>query len=205
MQKAVTISEIENKIIEENKGSYIILILLSQYRNDPQSIPWRIAANSMNFHHQSGPDVDIYVPGFSLEGENPKEDLGEWISLENSNPLRYYYPQASTQVYDFLKNNMKGISAASNLCLIAVEVKDNIPDWRDGIVMDLSKIRVELAEERIVEAIEGCKKSVGHINVGGVRFFKRNNRLNRFAAHLSANGWNMASVLVGVGALMAGR
>lgn len=202
MIDALTISDIEEKIKNSAKRDYIALLLLCRYRDDPQSAPWRIAANGMNFHYQSGPNVDIYVPGFSFYGITEDKNLGVSIRLKNSEPLGYYYPQVSAEAYNFLKERVKGLSVGSSVSLIALEVKDGKPNWHESAVMDLSKIDIISAEEKFMGVIDACKVSAGHIKIENAKFFKKSFRLEGLVSYLSENGWTIVSTLASVGSLV---
>lgn len=202
MIDALTIDDIEEEINKSSKGDYIALVLLCRYRNDPQSVPWRIAVNGMNFHYQSGPNVNIYVPGFSFFGKTGRSNLGVSVRLENSDPLGYYYPKVSSEAYDFIRKRMKGLNIGSSVSLIALDVKGNKPNWHEGVVMDLSKVDINSAEEKFMEVIDACKVSAGHIQIKDARFFKKSYRLENLVSYLSENGWTIVSTLASVGSLV---
>ena len=201
MINAATIEDIERKILERGNSNYIVLILFCRYRKDKSSLPWRIAANNINYHHTSGKELDIYVPGFSFYGANERDELGDAIALENSDPFGFYYPQALVDAEDFFKNKMLGFHLGSSVVAVAIEVENGVPDGRNGAIINLSKQSAEDAEAQIMAIIEGCKKSQGGINPSTV-MFRRNFRLNGLVNFLVRNGWSAASAFSGIGALI---
>lgn len=198
---AITIDNIKQKIFERRKGeSYISLILFCRYRKDEISLPWRIAANYINYHYSSGKDLDIYVPGFSFYGINEGNNFGTPVMLENAKPFGFYYPEVFADAEDFFKKEMKGFYLGSSVVAVAIEVQDGVPDWKNGAVMNLSQRSAEDAESQIMTIIEGCKNSPGQTPASASKF-KRNFRLNGLVNYLSNYGWSAASTFAGVGAL----
>lgn len=201
MIDATTIAEISGEIERRGKGDCIVLVLLCRYRNDTGSLPWKIVVNAMNIHYASGPDVDIYVPGFSFYGVSSKPGLGEIVPIENSNPLGYYYPKVLADAAAFLRGNITGMQVGATVTLIALEVRSNLPDWGNGVVMDLSSFSDVDAERQLMSVIDGCKVTPGMIEPS-IQHFKANFKLNNLVSYLSSHGWSIASAFTGVGALL---
>lgn len=196
---ATTIDDIKQQILQRKGGSYISLILFCRYRRDEASLPWRIAANNINYHYRSGEELDIYVPGFSFYGRSKGGDLGTAVKLENAKPFGFYYPKVFNDAEDFLRKEMKGFHLGSSVVAVAIEVQDGVPDWKNGAVMNLSQRSAEDAESQIMMIIEGCKSSPGRTPPSAN--FQRNFRLNGLVNFLSNYGWSAASTFTGVGAL----
>lgn len=201
MIDAATIKDIERKIMSRGDSNYIALILFCRYREDTSSLPWRIAANNINYHYVSGKELDIYVPGFSFYGINEREELGDAVELKNSNPFGFYYPQALVEAEGFFKNEMQGFHLGSSVAAVAVEVERGVPDWKNGAIINLSRHSAEDAEAQIMAIIDGCKKSQGKIDPSAMTF-RRNFRLNGLVNFLVRNGWSAASAFSGIGALI---
>lgn len=201
MLDAYTIEDIKKNISERKKGGYIALILFCRYRKDESSLPWRIAANNINYHYTSGEELDIYVPGFSFYDMSGRRDIGNAIELENSHPFGFYYPKILVESEAFFKKEMKDFHLGSSVVAVAIEVENGVPDWKNGAVMNLSHQSAEDAEKQIMEIIEGCKKSQGNVDPSTAKF-RRNFRLNNLVDFLMRNGWNAASAFSGIGALI---
>lgn len=201
MIDAATINDIERKISERSDANYVALILFCRYRKDKASLPWRVAANNINYHYRSGEELDIYVPGFSFYGENNRAELGASIKLDASEPFGFYYPKALVDAEDFLRAKMPGFCLGSSVVAVAIEVENGVPDWSNGAVMNLSERSAEDAEAQIMSIIEASKKSQGRIDPS-TAVFRRNFRLNSLVSFLMNNGWSAASAFAGVGALI---
>lgn len=185
----------------ERKGdSYISLILFCRYRKDESSLPWKIAANNINYHYRSGKDLDIYVPGFSFYGRSEGDDLGTPVRLYNAEPFGFYYPKVFTDAEDFLRKEMKGFHLGNSVVAVAIEVQDGVPDWKNGAVINLSQSSADDAENQIMMIIDGCKHAPNRTPASAAKF-QRNFRLNGLVNYLSACGWSAASAFAGVGAL----
>ncbi|MDS9467923.1 hypothetical protein RGQ15_10130 [Paracoccus sp. MBLB3053] len=201
MIDAATIKDIEERIGERDKGNYIALVLFCRYRDDELSVPWRVAANFINYHFSSGRDLDIFVPGFSFYGANHRDDLGHAVKLRNSKPQGYYYPKALVDAEEFLTENMPGFHLGSSVTAVAIEVEDDVPDWKNGAVINLSNGPMEEVERQIMEIINGSKISQGTVDPSSAKF-RRNFRLNSLVKVLVEHGWDAASAFSGIGALV---
>lgn len=201
MINASTIEDIEKEIANRRNENYIALILFCRYREDKSSLPWRVAANYINYHHRSGEGLDIYVPGFSFYGSNKRESLGDAMELKNSEPFGFYYPKALVDAEDFFKKEMAGFHLGSSVVAVAIEVDNGSPDWKNGAVMNLSNRSAEDVEAQLMEIIDGCKSSQGMI-APNVAQFNRSFRLNGLVGFLLRNGWNAVAAFSGVGALI---
>lgn len=201
MINATTIEDIEINISERSENNYIAIVLFCRYRRDESSLPWRIAANNINYHYRSGKELDIYVPGFSFYGSSDRPELGKAMALENAEPLGFYYPKALVDAENFLRKRMPGFNLGSSVVAVAIEVENGVPDWENGAVMNLSDRSAEDAEQQIMSIIDGSKKSPGTIGPSAGLFINKF-RLNVLVSFLVQNGWNAASAFAGFGALI---
>jgi hypothetical protein len=201
MIDATTIDEIQAAIADRHGGDYIVLIVFCRYRKDRMSLPWRLAANNINFHYSAGADLDIYVPGFSFYGRNEGEQFGHAIEIKNSEPFGYYYPKVLVEAEEFFRREMRGFQLGSSVVAVAVEVNGGAADWRNGAVMNFTDRTAEGAERQMMSIIYGCKSSPGLVQPSVARF-QRNHRLNCLVDFLTRNGWSAASAFTGAGALI---